>query len=297
MRLLEEELEAGPTLRAGGPTLRAGTPVPPDAWLLLWSALTLIEDRPKRSVAEKVQRWLAPGGAFARLLAGQTCPEEVQLKVRILFRSWRSSDRYLFPALEALDHLGLQDEAEVIRAERQKRAEKLFRGVGQQAEGTELAVMTHATWNRLKGELERLERELRTTIPAAIQKARELGDLSENAEYHSAKLKQANASRLVASLQLRLARARFVDDAEYRDGVVGLGTEVVIESDGQELRTYWVLGEDEHHLGENVISFQSPVGRALMGLGIGDEVEFGEGAERRRWRVVSVERKLPGDTT
>jgi transcription elongation factor GreA len=283
MRLIEEELEVAVA--------------PADAWLLLWSALTLIEDRPKRSVAEKVQRWLEPGGAFAKRLAGQACPEEVHLKVRVLFRSWRSSDRYLFPALEAVEHLGLAEEAEVIRGERQKRTEKLFRGVGQQVEGTELPVMTHATWERLKAEMARIERELRTTIPAAIQKARELGDLSENAEYHSAKLKQANASRLVAALQLRLARARFVDDAEYRDGVVGLGTEVVIEGDGQELRAYWVLGEDEHHLGENVISFQTPVGRALMGRTIGDEVELGEGSERRRWHVVSVERKLPGDVT
>ena len=134
---------------------------------------------------------------------------------------------------------------------------------------------------------------MRTTIPAAIQKARELGDLSENAEYHSAKLKQANVSRLVAALQLRLARARFVDEAEYRDGVVGLGTEVVLESGDQELRSYWILGEDEHHLGENVVSFQAPVGRALMGCSIGDEVELGEGAEQRCWRVVSVERRLP----
>ena len=279
LRLIEDELETG-------------TP-PPDGWLVLWSALALLENRPKRTVAEKVQRWLEPDGAFERLLRGLPCPEEVQLKVRILFRSWRSSDRYLFPALDALDRLGLTEEVAVIRGERQKRTDRLFEGVGQQAEGTDLPVMTHATWERLQKELERLERELRTTIPAAIQKARELGDLSENAEYHSAKLKQANVSQLVASLQLRLARARFVDDVEYRDGVVGLGTEVVLEGGDQELRAYWILGEDEHHHGETVISFQTPVGRALMGRGIGDEVELGDGGERRSWRVVSVERRLP----
>jgi transcription elongation factor GreA len=271
--------------------------VPADGWLVLWSALALLEDRPKRSIAEKVQRWLEPGGAFERLLRDRPCPEEVQLKVRILFRSWRSSDRYLFPALDALDRLGLSEEVGVIRDERQQRTDRLFEGVGQQVEGAELPVMTHATWERLQKELGRLERELRTTIPAAIQKARELGDLSENAEYHSAKLKQANVSQLVASLQLRLARARFVDDVEFRDGVVGLGTEVVLEGDGQELLRYWILGEDEHHHGESVISFQTPVGRAIMGHAIGDEVELGEGPERRRWHIVSVERKLPQNET
>jgi transcription elongation factor GreA len=279
MRLIEDELAA---------------PEPPeDAWLVLWSALALIEERPKRSVAEKVLRWIEPGGAFDHLLKERPCPDEVQLKLRILFRSWRSSDRYLFPALEALERLGLASEVAMIRGERQRRTEKLFRGVGQQAEGTELPVMTRATWERLQNELERLERELRTTIPAAIQKARELGDLSENAEYHAAKQKQTNVSQLVASLQLRLARARFVEDVEHKDGVVGLGTEVVLEGADQELLTYWILGEDEHHLGENVISFQTPVGRALMGHGIGDEVELGEGAERRAWHIVSVERRLP----
>jgi len=275
----------------------AGTAPPPDAWLLLWCALALLENRPKPTVAEKVQRWLEREGAFERVLVGRPCPAEVQLKLRILFRTWRSSDRYLFPALEALERLGLPEEAAVIRAERQQRADKLFEGVGQQVEGTGLPVMTRATWERLRHELERLERELRTTIPATIQKARELGDLSENAEYHSAKLKQANVSRLVAALQLRLARARFVDDVEYRDGVVGLGTEVVLEGDDQELCTYWILGEDEHHLGGNVVSFQAPVGQGLMGRAIGDELELGEGAQRRRWRVVSVERRLPPSET
>ena len=137
-----------------------------------------------------------------------------------------------------------------------------------------------------------MERELRTTIPATIQKARELGDLKENAEYHSAKDKQANVSKIVASLQLRLSRARFVDDIEVKDGKVGVGTEVVLDSDGDELK-YWILGEDEHHHGAHVISFQAPVGRSLLGHSIGDEIDLGEGASRKRYRVVSVERRLP----
>ena len=178
-----------------------------------------------------------------------------------------------------------------MRGARRKSSEKLFHQVGQQAD-VELSVMTRATWERLKVELSRLERELRTTIPATIQKARELGDLKENAEFHSAKLKQANVSKQVASLQQRLSRARFVEDAELQDGVVGLGTEVVLESDA-ELTTYWILGEDEQHHGEHVVSFQAPVGRALIGKTIGDEIDLDLEGRRRRYRVVSIERKLP----
>jgi transcription elongation factor GreA len=89
-----------------------------------------------------------------------------------------------------------------------------------------------------------------------------------------------------------LNRARFVDDAEHKDGIVGLGSEVVLESD-REVVTYWILGEEEHHHGDHVVSFQAPLGRALFGRSIGEEVELGEGDQRRRYRIVSVVRKLP----
>ncbi len=278
LRLIDEEL----------PRLDEG----PEPWRLFCSALALIEERPKPSTADKVLRWIEEGGAFDAALIGRPCPEEFRLKVRILLRGWRSSDRYMFPALEATDRLGLADEAATVRAARAARTERMFDGVGQVAEDAELSVMTRATYERMRVELERMERELRTTIPAAIQKARELGDLKENAEYHAAKLKQANASQLAATMQLRLARAKFVDDLEYREGTVGVGTEVGLQA-GNERTSYWILGEDEQHLGDNVISFQTPVGRALLGHRIGDDVEFGEGAARKHYRVVSVDRKLP----
>ena len=174
---------------------------------------------------------------------------------------------------------------------RQKKNEKLFSQVGSQAEDFDVPVMTRATWTKLHAELEVIERELKTTIPRTIQKARELGDLKENAEYHSAKLKQSNAQKQAASLQLRLTRARFVEDAEYRDGVVGLGTEVVLAA-GAERKSYWILGDGEHHLGENVISFQAPIGKALFGRRVGEEVELTGDADRR-WRVEAIARRLP----
>jgi transcription elongation GreA/GreB family factor len=59
------------------------------------------------------------------------------------------------------------------------------------------------------------------------------------------------------------------------------------------MTSYWILGEGEHHHGDQVISFQTPVARSLMGKAIGDEVELEIDGARRRYRVVSVERKLP----
>jgi transcription elongation factor GreA len=261
-------------------------------WELFLAALALIEEKPKASLAEKVQKLVAEGGPFERGLEASPPGEDVRLRVRVLLRQWRSSDRYLFPVMELLDRIGLGDEVEWVKDQRAQKTEKLFAGVGEQAEGAEVPVMTRSTWERLQQELERLQHELGTTIPATIRKARELGDLRENAEYHSAKQKQANVARLVASLQRRLLTAQFVEDMEYKDGVVGVGTEVTLEAEG-EVASYWILGEGEQHLGDHVISFRTPVGRALAGRAIGDEVELGEGERRRRMRVVSVERRLP----
>ncbi|HEY3215153.1 MAG TPA: GreA/GreB family elongation factor [Candidatus Eisenbacteria bacterium] len=291
LRLIEQELT---TRVEVSPEPAEETPADVGAahvWRLAWATLALIEERPKPSVAEKVLSWIVEGGPLDRLIAGRPCPADQRLRVSVLLRQWRSSDRYLFPALEAAERLGLGDAVTTVREARERRTQKMFDQVGQQAEG-DLPVMTRSTWERLKKELDRLERELKTTIPATIQRARELGDLRENAEYHSAKLKQANVSKQVAALQRRLARARFVEDAELKDGVVGLGTEVVLEGE-HDITIYWILGDSEQHHGGHVVSFQAPVGRALMGKTIGDEVELGAAGERRVYRVVSVERKLP----
>jgi len=230
------------------------------------------------------------------MLGGAPSGDEVRLKLRVLLRQWRSSDRYLFPALDAVARFGLPEEKQWVLDHRQKKTDALFSQVGEQVEDFDTPVMTRATWHVLQRELEDIERELRTTIPQAIQKARELGDLKENAEYHSAKLKQSNAQKRAASLQKRIARARFVEDADFREGVAGLGTEVVLES-GPETASYWILGDGEHHLGEHVISHQTPIARAILGRAVGDALELPEAGERRTWRVRSVTRRLPPAAT
>ena len=267
-----------------------------DAWRLYIASLQLIEEKPKPSTGEKVLKWIAEGGAFQKLLKDVPPNDESRLKLRVLLRQWRSSDRYLFPALDSIAHVGFADEKQWVLDHRQKKVDALFSTVGDQAEDFDVPIMTRATWAVLQAELEELERELRTTIPATIQKARELGDLKENAEYHSAKLKQANTQKRAGSLQLRIARARFVEDADYREGFVGLGTEVVLEGDG-ETRSYWILGDGEHHLGDHVISHQAPIARAILGRTVGDSLELIENEQRRTWRVQTVTRRLPPAST
>ncbi len=278
LRLIEDEITAA-------------TP-PADSWRLFIAALQLIEEKPKPSTGEKVLRWIDDGGALPRMLKGMTPPNEARLKLRVLLRQWRSSDRYLFPALEAVARVGMADERQWVLDHRQRKTDALFSQVGEQAEEFDTPVMTRTTWVLLQRELEEIERELRTTIPQTIQKARELGDLKENAEYHSAKLKQRNAQTRAGSLQKRISRARFVEDAEYHEGVAGLGTEVVLESGGDK-SSYWILGDGEHHLGAHVISHQTPIAKAILGHSVGDTLELGDGDERRTWRLSSVTRRLP----
>jgi len=279
VRMIEEDLEGAP---------------PADAWRLFFAALELVEEKAKASTAEKVLRWLEPDGPFERMLREIPPTQEMRLKVRVLVRQWRSSDRLLFPVLDAVGRVGLEEEKQWVLDHRQARTDRLFSQVGEQAEDFDVPVMTRPTWEKLKAELSAIERELKTTIPQTIQKARELGDLKENAEYHSAKLKQSNAQKQAASLQLRLGRARFVEEAEYKEGIVGLGTEVALSSGG-ERASYWILGDGEQHLGANVISFQAPIGKALVGRKVGDQVQIGEPA--RAWRVEAVSRKLPSADT
>ncbi len=265
-------------------------PPPADAWRLFFASLQLIEEKPKPSVAEKVLRWMEEGGSFERMLAAIPPSEEMRLKVRVLVRQWRSSDRLLFPTLDAVGRFGLEQEKQWVLDHRQERTDRLFSQVGEQAEDFDVPIMTRPTYEKLKRELDAIERELKTTIPKTIQKARELGDLKENAEYHSAKLKQANAQKQAGALQLRLGRARFVEDSEYKEGIVGLGTEVVLSS-GADRLSYWILGDGEQHLGENVISFQAPIGKSLVGRVVGDELVIGDAG--KRWRVEGVARRLP----
>jgi len=132
--------------------------------------------------------------------------------------------------------------------------------------------LTRRMYERTKTELEALEAALKSTIPQAIQKARELGDLKENAEYHSAKLKQSQAESRVGLLSDRLREVTLIDDLNPEPGVAGPGTEVVIELDGGGSQKVWILGEGDGDFGPEVVSYRAAVGKALLGRKEGEHV-------------------------
>jgi len=140
----------------------------------------------------------------------------------------------------------------------------------------------------LKAELARLEGDERRAIAARILAARQLGDLSENAEYHVAKEDQAHLETKILRLNQRLRNA-YVVEADAGASTVQFGATVTIadEETGRE-QTWTLVGSTEADARAGKLSAESPVARALLGAAPGDVVEVETPRGARRMRVVSL---------
>jgi transcription elongation factor GreA len=139
--------------------------------------------------------------------------------------------------------------------------------------------LTAAQRAALEAELAELEGPKREAAVQAIKTAREFGDLSENFEYHAAKNEQGLLEHRIRLLRARLAHAVTVEAQD--DGVVGVGTHVEIEDDGGD-----VMEVEISSVGG--VSPDSPLGRALIGAKVGDEVKVDAPRGSWRARVVSI---------
>ena len=141
--------------------------------------------------------------------------------------------------------------------------------------------MTEAQRDKLVAELAELEGPKRTAVVQAIKTAREFGDLSENFEYHAAKNEQGLLERRITMLRDRLDRAVIVDQSAVVSGTVGVGTKVEIEDEQGERMEVQISSVGG-------VSPDSPVGRALLGRTVGDEVVVEAPRGAWRARIVSV---------
>ena len=113
----------------------------------------------------------------------------------------------------------------------------------------------------------------REYIKQAISEARDLGDLKENAEYHAAKDKQSHIEGRILDVQSKLARARVVDAGTMKQDKIVFGATVKIFDNQKEVEmNFQIVGEDEAMTDPNKISYNSPLGKSLIGKEIGDEV-------------------------
>jgi transcription elongation factor GreA len=135
----------------------------------------------------------------------------------------------------------------------------------------ETQAITAEGLQQLKAELERLEGEERRALAERILRAREHGDLSENAEYHAAKEDQAHLETKILRLQERLRAARVVEVPAHVDKVA-FGSTVTVSHGGTKEATYTIVGPTEADLKTGKLSAESPVAVALIGASAGDDV-------------------------
>lgn len=127
-------------------------------------------------------------------------------------------------------------------------------------------------FEKLTTDLKRL-REERPTIIDAIEEARAHGDLSENAEYHAAKERQGQVEAAISDIEDRISRAQIIDPTTLSgDKIVFGATVTLLDEDDKPVR-YQIVGEAEADAKVGKISYNSPLGRALIGRQIDDEVE------------------------
>jgi transcription elongation factor GreA len=146
--------------------------------------------------------------------------------------------------------------------------------------------LTASQRETLAAELAELEGPKRTAIVLAIKTAREHGDLSENFEYHSAKNEQGLLEARIRTLRSRLENSVLVDETELASDVVGVGSLVEIEDETGERMEMEISSVG----GAGTVSPDSPLGSALLGHRVGDEVEVE--APRGSWkaRILSIKR-------
>jgi len=137
----------------------------------------------------------------------------------------------------------------------------------------------------LEAELEELETAGRRAMAARILAARELGDLSENADYHIAKEDQAHLETRIKRLRARRRDALIVE-TDAGDGAFGFGhTAEVLDVESGEVYTWTIVGSTEASLAQGKLSAQSPVAKALLGRGVGESVEVQTPRGVRSYRV------------
>lgn len=126
---------------------------------------------------------------------------------------------------------------------------------------------------KLKKELEELEEEMHFALPKEIQKAREYGDLRENAEYKAALERQSIVSAKIMQLRQRLSELKDVDLSKIPDDRAAYGSTVLLyDVDRDEEITYRLVMSEESDPDNGMISTVSPIGQALMGKEEGDEI-------------------------
>lgn len=142
---------------------------------------------------------------------------------------------------------------------------------------------------KLEDEIRKLDRELKGEIPRALKKAKELGDLSDNAEYQTAKERQSYLHAQLGHLRERLAKLSMVDLRKIPTGKVNYGSTVVLLNlDTDKEVKYRLVTSEESDVSKGLISTVSPIGRSLMGREEGDEVQIQTPGGVKNYEIINL---------
>lgn len=149
--------------------------------------------------------------------------------------------------------------------------------------------ITKEGYDRLKKELEHLQRVERPQNIKAIEEARAHGDLSENAEFTAAKDRQSFIAGRIGELGYKLANADIIDPDTVSKDCAVFGCTVLLENiDNEESMKYQLVGPDESSIEEGRISVSSPLGRAVVGKKPGDEIKLQAPGGERCYELVEI---------
>ena len=151
--------------------------------------------------------------------------------------------------------------------------------------------LTVESLEKLKLELDQLKNIKRPQIVAAIAEARSHGDLKENAEYHAAKEQQAQIESRVIEINDIIARANVIDvkNIENNGNIIFGSTVTVKDLVVDKKKTYKIVGKDEADISKNLIYFKSPIGKALIGKGLGDMVAVETPSGEKKFEVLNIQ--------
>ncbi|WP_340109056.1 transcription elongation factor GreA [Pikeienuella sp. HZG-20] len=149
--------------------------------------------------------------------------------------------------------------------------------------------VTIAGYAALNEELKDLKSTQRPAVIRAISEAREHGDLSENAEYHTARERQSFIEGRIKELESLIARADVIDPAKLNGSSIKFGATITVaDEDTDEEKTYQIVGETEADIAAGKLNIRSPLARALIGKEAGDSVEVMTPGGGKSYEVLSV---------
>jgi transcription elongation factor GreA len=149
--------------------------------------------------------------------------------------------------------------------------------------------ITREGYEKLKSDLEFLRNNKRPKILAAIEEARAHGDISENAEYEAAKEEYQFMQKKMGEIEEMLANSEIVVVKKSVNGTIEFGNKVQLKNlDTDEEAIYMIVGPYESDIQKGTISISSPLGRALLGKSVGDEVTFKAPGGERTYEIITI---------